>query len=119
MLPFDQALGQPLVQEIAIEEEGDDPLAEAGAHCGQVDLWDVDEPAVPVEATLEHEAVPVRIPSAGLATAPPRRLSGTLKHEDHSGAEKRAGGRGAEVPYQPVDEAKVFRFRDPRTVMVG
>lgn len=79
-------------------------LAEAGAHLGQVDLWDVEELAVPVKATLEREAVPVRIPSLGPVTAAPRKLSGALKYDDR---------RCAEVPYQPVEETADLPVKAP------
>ena len=105
VLPFDNVRGQPPVQDIALEEEGVDPLAEAGTHLGEADLWDVEEAAVAVEATLEHETVPWRVPSPRRVAALPRKRAGTLKHDDRNGAEERAGRSDAEVPYQPLDEA--------------
>ena len=44
--------GQPLVQELALQEERDDPLAEAAAHLRQIDRWDMDESALSVKTSL-------------------------------------------------------------------
>jgi hypothetical protein len=41
-----------LVQELALQEEGDDSLAEAGAHLGQIDGRDVEQSALPVKPSL-------------------------------------------------------------------
>jgi hypothetical protein len=62
--PVEHILGEPLVQELALQEERDDPLAEAGAHLRQIDLWDVDESGLAVKASLQEQAVPMGIPSA-------------------------------------------------------
>jgi len=50
--PVEHVLGSPLVQELALEEEGDDPLAEGAAHFLEIDLGDVNEPPLRVEAPL-------------------------------------------------------------------
>ena len=60
-------LGQPLVQELALEEERDDSLAQAGAHLDQISSRDVDESALSVKASLQEQAVPVRVPASELS----------------------------------------------------
>jgi len=95
--PLDHVLGQPLVQELTLQEERDDPLAEAGAHVGQIDGGHVDESAVRVEATFQEQPVPMGVP--------PSKLARGLEDEHGAGADALAGGRCGEVPHQPVDEA--------------
>ena len=56
---LEHVLREPLVQELALQEEGDHPLTEAAAHLLEIDRGDVDEPALRVEASLEEQAVPV------------------------------------------------------------
>ena len=43
--PAPHVFGPPLVQELALREEGDHSLTEAAAHLLQIDPWDVVEPA--------------------------------------------------------------------------
>jgi len=56
--PLEHASAQPFAQEPALQEERNDPLAEAGAHALRVDLPDVDEPALLVKASLREQAMP-------------------------------------------------------------
>jgi len=65
--PLEHVLGQPLVQELALEEERDDSLAQAGAHLGQISSRDVDESALSVKASLQEQAVPMGIPASELS----------------------------------------------------
>ena len=51
--------GQSLVQEPALQEEGDHPPAEASGELLEIDLGDVNESALRVESPLEEQAVPV------------------------------------------------------------
>jgi len=73
--PLDHVLGQPLVQELALQEERDDPLAEAAAYLGQIVSREMDESALLVKASLQEQAVPMWVPSPGRATAPPNESS--------------------------------------------
>ena len=95
--PLEHVLGQPLVQELALQEERDDSLAEAGAHLRQIDRRDVDESALAVKASLQEQAVPVGIQ--------PAKRSRALEDHDCGGADGLAGGLRCEVAHQPVDEA--------------
>jgi hypothetical protein len=52
--PVKHVLGRPLVQELVLQEQGDDPLTEAAAHLLEIDPGDVDEPALRDEAPLEE-----------------------------------------------------------------
>ena len=65
--PLQHVLGQPLVQELALQEETDDSLAEAGAPLGQIDGRDVEESALLVKASLQEQAVPVGVPASELS----------------------------------------------------
>ena len=56
--PLEHVLSRPLVHEVAIRQEGDDPPAEAGAHLYEIDLGDMNETALLVEASLEREDGP-------------------------------------------------------------
>ena len=97
MCPVKHAPGQPLVQQLALQEERDDPLAEAGAHFFQIDLWDVDEPALVVKASLQEQAMPVGME--------PAKRSRALEDHDCGYVGRLAGGLCCEVAHQVVDEA--------------
>jgi len=62
--PLDHVLGQPLIQQVALEEKRDDSVAEAGAHLAQIDSRDMDESALWVKASLQEQAVPMGVPSS-------------------------------------------------------
>ena len=92
MGPLDHALCQPFVQELALQEQGDDSLGEAGTHPGQLHGREVDEPSLAVEASLKEQAMPVRVPPPGRATAPPSEFARTPKHDNDGGADGFPGG---------------------------
>jgi hypothetical protein len=73
---------------------------EAAAHLLEIDLGDVNEPTLRVEASLEEQSVPVGVP----ATKGSRRLEG----HDRGRLEGPAGCLGSEVAHQGVDEATDF-----------
>jgi len=54
--PVKHVSGQPLVQELVLQEERGDPLAEAAAHLLQIDRWEVDESALAVKASLQEQS---------------------------------------------------------------
>jgi len=86
--PLEHASTQPLIQELALQEERDDSLAEAGAHLLQIEPWDVVEPALVVKASLQEQAMPGRME--------PAKQSRTL--EDHDcGYTGRLAGPAASV----------------------
>jgi hypothetical protein len=95
--PLDHALGQSLVQELAFQEECDEPLAEARAHPGQIDDRDVDESALSVEASLQEQAVPVGVPSGEFLR--------TLEYDDRAAEDCFSGCCYCKIPHQPIDEA--------------
>jgi hypothetical protein len=95
--PLEHASAQPLVQELALQEERDDPLAEAGAHSLQIDLRDVDEPALVVKASLQEQAMPVGME--------PAKRSRAQEDHDCGYTGRLAGGLCCEVAHQLVDEA--------------
>jgi hypothetical protein len=95
--PLEHASAQPLVQELALQEERDDSLAEAGAHLLQIELWDVDEPALVVKTSLQEQAMPVGME--------PTKQSRTLEDHDGGYADRLAGGLCCEVAHQVVGEA--------------
>ena len=101
--PVKHVPGQPLAQELALQEKRDDPLAEAAAHLLQIYRWDVEESAFAVKASLQEQAVPMGIPS--------RNNSCGLQYHDCGGADGLAGGRRCEVVYQAVDEAADLAVR--------
>jgi len=70
---------------------------EAAAHLLEIDLGEVEEAMLVVEASLEEQAVPVGMEPAKGARA--------LEHEDTGGAQRPAGGLCHEVAHQAVDEA--------------
>jgi hypothetical protein len=63
----------------------------------QIDLWDVDEPALVVKASLQEQAMPVGME--------PAKRSRTLEDHDCGYAGRLAGGLCCEVAHQVVDEA--------------
>jgi hypothetical protein len=95
--PVKHAPGQPLVQQLALQEERDDSLAEAGAHLHQIDSRDMHESALVVKASLQEQAMPVRMEPAKRFRA--------LEDHDCGYAGRLAGGLCCEVAHQAVDEA--------------
>jgi hypothetical protein len=101
--PGDHVIGQELIQQLALQEERDDSLAEAGAHLGQIDGRDMEETPLVVKASLQEQAVPVGMEAA--------KRSRTLEDHDGRGADGLAGGLFCEVAHQRVNEAADFSVK--------
>ena len=95
--PVQHVLREPLVQELALQEEGDHSLTVATAHLLEIHIGDVDEPALGVEASLEEQAVPVGVP--------PTEGSRRLEYNERGATDGLSGGFRGEVAHQGVDEA--------------
>ncbi len=95
--PIDHAPRQSFVQELPLQEERDDPLAEPCTHLREVHDGEVDESPLLVEPSLQEKPVPVRVPSSEFPRA--------LEHDDAAGADLLARGCHGEIPYKPIDES--------------
>ena len=69
MVPLKHVAGQPLVDQLAFEEEPDHGGAEVPSEYGEVYPWDVHESAGRMEGALKHNDVKMRIEPPDLPRA--------------------------------------------------
>jgi len=109
--PVDKLGGQSCINELLLKEKLDDQPAKVLRHPLKITERDVYEPAVLIEAALQHDAVVMRIP--------PQKLAAGLIGQNHAGLDARIGCFAVKPFDDSKDQSADFREQTAVVAEVG